>query len=160
MSEDVKKSDSSIIMKILGGVGAVIAAIIIYYFWVNSHAFEGSFFGMTFQLPLEKTEHYCSRKAEGFLTYDTNAYQSCLREALSNSERHNSLVNYLMNLFKDDTTNKTAITTSQAECMAKKIEAKLTDKQIDEFIKGKAIGDQLGASAGMQVMNDIMQCVK
>lgn len=151
---------NNILPNVLAVIGGIIVAIIAYFFWVNSHAFEGSFFGMTFRMPLENVEHYCSRKAHGILTYDAYAYQKCLNEEASNSKRHSSLKNYMLNTFKDDTTNMTAITDSQAECMANKIEAKLTDEQIDEFIKGKSIGDQLGASKAFEVMSDIMKCVE
>lgn len=140
-------------------IGLIIAGIAAYALWVNSHAFEGSFFGMTFQLPLETTEHYCNRRAEGFFTFDTKEYQKCKTEASTKNLRHSSLISRIMYLFTDSS-NKTAITTSQAECMAKKVEAKLSDSQVDRFIGGTPIGDMIGTSESLILMNEMLMCIK
>lgn len=88
MGKENKSSIRNIVTKILYSIGIIIVAIVGYYLWVNPHGFEGDFFGMTFRMPLEKTEHYCSRKANHFLTFDAKGYQSCLREESSISERN------------------------------------------------------------------------
>ena len=144
----------------LGVIGGIILFVIGYAIWVNSHAFEGSFFGITIQMPLESTEHYCNRRAEGMFTFDTKEYQKCKKEASDKNVRHSSLVSYFLKTFTDPSDKKTAITTSQAECMASKFEAKLSDSQIDKFLKGTVVADMIGTQEAMKLMNDIVSCVK
>ena len=143
-----------------GVIGVIIVAVIGYAIWVNSHAFEGDFLGIKFQMPLESTEHFCNRRAEGFFTFDVKEYQQCKTEASAKTIRHSSLVSYFMRTFTDPSDKKTAITTSQAECMARKFEAKMTDSQIDRYLKGTVAADMIGTQEAMKLMNDIIMCVK
>ena len=108
------------------------------------------------KLPFESVEHYCDRISTFIVVHDMKGRENCLKEQNKVSERHIKLVKYLKNMFSD---GKQTITDSQGECMASKIEGRLTDDQIDQFIKGKAIGDQIGASNGLGVMKDIMNCL-
>ena len=81
MSNQEKKSfGDSIFGSILGVIIALVFMFVSYIGWVNSGMNDSSFFGMTFRYPLENKEHYCSRKAQILIVFDTDRYQSCLRE--------------------------------------------------------------------------------
>lgn len=143
---------------VLGVIGTILLLGVIYIGWVNSGSNNGNFFGLAFRMPLETTDHYCWRRSDRVFTSDTDAYEKCMTE--SNSERHQKIINYAKETFVDETGSKTVITSSQAECMANKIENSLTDKQIDKLIEGGNISDEISASTATQLMSDIINCAK
>lgn len=130
---------------IIGLIVAIICVTIGTALWINVP-----------KLPFEPAEHYCDRISSLIVARDIKKKEKCLKEQNKVSERHIKLVKHFKDLFSD---GKQTITDSQGECMAKKVESRLSDSQIDQFIDGKAIGDQIGAGAGLGAMKDIMNCL-
>lgn len=138
--------------------GIILLLGVVYIGWVNSGANNGNFFGLAFQMPFETIDHYCWRKSDRVFTKDTDAYEKCMIE--SNSERHQKIIDYAKETFVDETGSRTVITSSQAECMANKMESSLTDEQIYKLIRGGNISDEISASTATQLISDIINCAK
>lgn len=155
----------SVLKAIGGGLVAIVVLVVCYFGWVNSGSFDGSFFGMTFQLPFETVDHYCYRKTNHIFVYNAGEKEQCIKEenarqtnrGLNSSDRHTKLVAYVRKTFTDD--NGVTVTNSQAECMAKSIEKYYNKSQIDRIIKGESVGDEIPASEAMAAMSEMTACV-
>lgn len=153
-------------LAVIGGVVVgVIVLIISYFCWVNSGSFDGSIFGMTFQLPFETIDHYCYRKTNHIFVYNAGEKEQCIKEenarqtnrGLNSSDRHTKLVAYARKIFTDE--QGRTITNSQAECIAKSVEKHYSNSQIDRFIKGDKLNDEMPASEALDMMSEITACV-
>ena len=153
-------------LAVIGGVVVgVIVLIISYFCWVNSGSFDGSIFGMTFQLPFETIDHYCYRKTNHIFVYNAGEKEQCIKEenarqtnrGLNSSDRHTKLVAYARKIFTDE--QGRTITNSQAERIAKSVEKHYNNSQIDRFIKGDKLNDEIPASEALDMMSEITACV-
>lgn len=157
VSNGTKKE--SFVIRAFEIAGALVLIVGGYIFWVNSNVFDFDILGMTFRMPLEGTEHYCRRKSNFVFIYDDQTYEDCLEETSTGSSQHQALVRHVRDTFVDDD-KKTILTKDQSECVAKKIESRLTSDQVSKFIQGTPIGDQVDASVSMHIMGDIADCVE
>lgn len=105
------------------------------------------------RLPFESVDYYCQRTTSiFFIIHNIEAEEACFaRERLKIDRR--------VNLIKRIETNfKHSITSSQAECMANKIQNKLTDSQIDKFIDGTGLLYLIGSDASLELSKEMVQC--
>lgn len=153
-------------LAVIGGVIVGIIVLIVSYFcWVNSGSFDGPIFGMTFQLPFETIDHYCYRKTNHIFIYNAGEKEQCVKEenarqtnrGLNSSDRHIKLVAYARKVFTDE--QGRTITNSQAECIARSVEKHYNNSQIDRFIKGDKLNDEIPASEALEMMSEITACV-
>ncbi len=155
-------------LAVIGGVIVGIIVLIVSYFcWVNSGSFDGSIFGMTFQLPFETIDHYCYRKTNHIFVYNAGEKEQCIKEenarqanrSLNSSDTHTRLKGHILKTFTDE--KGRTITDAQANCMAKSIEKYYNNTQIERVIAGGKIGDdEISASDALEMMSEITACVE
>lgn len=158
MSNNNNSVKTNPMLMILSVIGIVIITFVLYCIWVNSHGFDGSFFGMVFQMPFESIEHYCSRKSDRILTVDTETYYECLS---SRNDVHKKLVEKI----KADRDRSIGIAASNVsdkavECIADVTEEYYTTTEIENYIK---TGVKLQPTANMnkqKLLNELETCIR
>lgn len=149
-----------------GGIVAVIILVICYFGWVNSGSFDGSFFGMTFQMPFETVDHYCYRKTNHIFVYNAGEKEQCIKEenarqanrSLNSSDTHTRLKGHILKTFTDE--KGRTINNSQAECIAKTLEKYYNNSQLERVINGGKIrDDEISASDALEMMSGVTSCV-
>ena len=116
--------------KVLGAIIGIVILIVSYLLFVNSSAAEAKLFGfISFRLPFETTEHFCSKEATtlGFL-YESDKYYDCIME---NGDVDEGLQAWWQ---KEDITDKDV-----AKCAANVTKKYLTGEEIEVVLDGQRI---------------------
>ena len=132
-SKSSKEKTSDTIKTVLGFIGGAILVFFAYLWFINSHQFEGNFFGLTFRMPFESVEHYCSRKSDQVFTVDVKGYQECVE---SNGSTHQRLKAKIDNTMKSEGVNSSD---KQLECAAGIFERYLSPDEIVKYLNGEQI---------------------
>ena len=134
--------------KVLGIIIGIAVLIVSYLLFVNSSAAEAKLFGfISFRLPFETTEHFCSKEATtlGFL-HESDKYYDCIME---NGNVDEGLQAWWQ---KGGITDKDA-----AKCAANVTKKYLTGEEIEVVLGGQRI-DRIPDLYAM--MSDLKSCAE
>lgn len=143
--EQTEKSNNELVNKVIGCILTVVILAVTYMWFVNSSFSMDKFFGfISFRLPFENTEHYCTKVAQGVLTLDTDEYYNCMFDNGTADEALQAWW-HKQGVMDDE----------QAKCAADVTKKYLTDQEIETVLDGNRI-DRVPDLEGM--INDMGVC--